>query len=1102
MRGVFVLVWCGVLHLCFGQVSQDVAYLGWAEWKQATCGGAQTQADQESLMDSACAAKFPGTQAATISQLVEGLIDGLPADTLSSYYTIIKCGSATPSQCYGTGVATSRQCISSGFPWPTDYAPNDAAWYPNCCTGNRATLCAAPCSAFSSAAACPGVCTWTGSACSIWQSTTSTTYTSTTRTTISSTTRTTISSSTFSITTLSTTSATRTTRTIGSTSTTVVVTSTTIVTSTTRSTTSVTAIQECMSFQSLTTCPTGCFWTGSSCTGTSNTAAINGSLISTGSDDLLSVPSSKSYYRKYQGQTCTGASDDLLRDFPGTEGDCLKRAAQLKASGFVRVSAGSQFAGKCYFLSGKVSQPAAYNQDDRDCYRLEEGSARYVERSLVADEGNEVGVLFNEDPEICKELCDSTARCNSFSFYEVDGLCSLRDKVVTSDSPASSNASKLLTWRTFYRMCPAGYNYSHTGYWDNAWSVQAPFGRVISSTGTSASQCAEWCDSSDSCVAFNLANGSNCWVYDSVGSQVEDLANLACIKQLVEATTTAASPDDGTSGFFAGVLAWFARLELEALILMIVIVSLGICMQCVLCVYLCRWSCRRKRKQEQFSMLPGSEIPDFKCVTSQGNFYFHSFLKKQQRDGMTLLLTYRKDFLPICATEIGTCHVLQQEFQKRGVQIIGLGCGGVEMQDAWIKDVLVAKQASPNQPLGFPLIADEHGRIARKLGLLDVLEQIHGGQGQLLARAMALIGPDKRVLLSAAYPAETGRNFLEVLRLIDSLFVTRLCCVATPAEWHPGDYVVPKVHLSCSEAPEVPYKAFGALQQHGWWDVQLLRHRVEPGGDVPAKTELSWIKLGCVFPDFATGQTSFHQHLESNGGQWTILFCWPSVLSPVTASELMACHRLLGDFTQRGVRLVGLSNNTLETHQKWTTYAMACLGKDNFELGLSLLSDSQQQVVDDMGLKAPQCVRGLFVIDSDKRVRLSMFHPETTGFNISEVLRVIDSEILTQEGDLSSPADWQRGDAMIVNPNVPAHEARVRHDGFRLQALPSGKEYLRYVSCPNPAHADATLAGAELNHRSIEILDTAFERNDVEVEPPVTGVFQSLLGKSENFWLF
>ena len=184
----------------------------------------------------------------------------------------------------------------------------------------------------------------------------------------------------------------------------------------------------------------------------------------------------------------------------------------------------------------------------------------------------------------------------------------------------------------------------------------------------------------------------------------------------------------------------------------------------------------------------GDEAPDFTAETTEGTVSFHEWLG----DGWGVLFSHPKDFTPVCTTELGYTASLKDEFDKRGVKVVGLSVDPLESHVTWSKDIEEVTGNAPN----FPMIADD-GTIAR---LYDMLDQ-NAGDTQTV-RSVFIIGPDKKIKLQLTYPASTGRNFDEVLRVIDSLQLTAKHKVATPVNWKQGEDVIIVPALSDDEAKE------------------------------------------------------------------------------------------------------------------------------------------------------------------------------------------------------------------------------------------------------------------------------------------------------------
>jgi thioredoxin-dependent peroxiredoxin len=182
----------------------------------------------------------------------------------------------------------------------------------------------------------------------------------------------------------------------------------------------------------------------------------------------------------------------------------------------------------------------------------------------------------------------------------------------------------------------------------------------------------------------------------------------------------------------------------------------------------------------------GAEAPDFEAVTTEGRIRFHEWLG----DSWGVLFSHPKDFTPVCTTELGHMARIKSEFDKRNVKVIGLSVDPLDRHEGWSRDIAETQGQAPN----FPMIADTELKVAKQYGMLPV-EAGDTCEGRTPAdnatvRNVYVIGPDKKIKLLISYPMSTGRNFDEVLRVIDSLQLTAKHKVATPANWRQGDDVI------------------------------------------------------------------------------------------------------------------------------------------------------------------------------------------------------------------------------------------------------------------------------------------------------------------------
>lgn len=186
----------------------------------------------------------------------------------------------------------------------------------------------------------------------------------------------------------------------------------------------------------------------------------------------------------------------------------------------------------------------------------------------------------------------------------------------------------------------------------------------------------------------------------------------------------------------------------------------------------------------------GDKAPDFTADSSLGSINLYDYLG----DGWGILFSHPADFTPVCTTELGTAAKFKDEFDKRNVKMLALSVDGAASHKEWIKDINEVQQTTVN----FPILADEDKNIS------NLYDMIHpNADNNLTVRSVFIIAPDKTVKLTLTYPASTGRNFYELLRVIDSLQLTAHHKVATPANWKNGEKVVVSPAISTSDAKEM-----------------------------------------------------------------------------------------------------------------------------------------------------------------------------------------------------------------------------------------------------------------------------------------------------------
>tara|TARA_R100000935_G_scaffold57905_1_gene93146 strand:+ start:682 stop:1329 length:648 start_codon:yes stop_codon:yes gene_type:complete len=197
----------------------------------------------------------------------------------------------------------------------------------------------------------------------------------------------------------------------------------------------------------------------------------------------------------------------------------------------------------------------------------------------------------------------------------------------------------------------------------------------------------------------------------------------------------------------------------------------------------------------------GDKAPNFDAETSEGKINLYDYLG----ESWGILFSHPADYTPVCTTELGTAARYKPEFDKRNVKMIALSVDGVESHKEWIKDI----NETQNTTVNFPIIADEDRKVS------DLYDMIHpNADDTLTVRSVFIIGPDKKIKLLLTYPASTGRDFDELLRVIDSLQLTAYNKFATPANWRHGEDVVISPSVSNEDAKTMFPKGFKEIKPY------------------------------------------------------------------------------------------------------------------------------------------------------------------------------------------------------------------------------------------------------------------------------------------------
>lgn len=197
----------------------------------------------------------------------------------------------------------------------------------------------------------------------------------------------------------------------------------------------------------------------------------------------------------------------------------------------------------------------------------------------------------------------------------------------------------------------------------------------------------------------------------------------------------------------------------------------------------------------------GDKAPNFDAETSEGKINFYDYLG----DSWGILFSHPADYTPVCTTELGTVANYKDKFEKRNVKVMALSVDGLESHKGWIKDI----NETQNTTVNFPIIADEDKKVSNLYGMIHP-----NASDTQTVRSVYVIGPDKTIKLMITYPASTGRNFDELLRVIDSLQLTAYNKVATPANWEHGEDVVISPSVSNEEADKMFPKGYKTVKPY------------------------------------------------------------------------------------------------------------------------------------------------------------------------------------------------------------------------------------------------------------------------------------------------
>ncbi len=185
----------------------------------------------------------------------------------------------------------------------------------------------------------------------------------------------------------------------------------------------------------------------------------------------------------------------------------------------------------------------------------------------------------------------------------------------------------------------------------------------------------------------------------------------------------------------------------------------------------------------------GDTAPDFTAETTEGTIHYHEWLGDQ----WGMIFSHPADYTPVCTTELGRTAQLKSEFDKRNVKVLAVSVDDLESHKGWIKDI----NETQNTTVNFPIVADSDKKVAELYGMMHP-----NASDSMTVRSVFIVSPDKKIKLTLTYPASTGRNFHELLRVIDSLQLTANYSVATPADWKDGEDVVISPSIADADVPQ------------------------------------------------------------------------------------------------------------------------------------------------------------------------------------------------------------------------------------------------------------------------------------------------------------
>jgi 1-Cys peroxiredoxin 6 len=455
----------------------------------------------------------------------------------------------------------------------------------------------------------------------------------------------------------------------------------------------------------------------------------------------------------------------------------------------------------------------------------------------------------------------------------------------------------------------------------------------------------------------------------------------------------------------------------------------------------------------------GEEMPNFEAHTTKGTIKLHEHFGND----WGILFSHTKAFESVGLTELNMATQFFDDFSLRHCKLMALSCDTVLAHHEWNKDVLSYNKKLFDvhlQVLPFPTMSDVDRSISHRLGILDPAAVDDNGE-PLTARAVFIVSPNHKVAFSCMYPATTGLNFREILRVFDALRATSNRDLSTPVDWMPGDDCL----LNDISPSTFAEKLFGQR-------VHSLKHsavrfvpdprseeREQQDSEQTAKPippyEVSALNLGDEMPNFVNRGVSILDMLK---GSWGLIMSISHPFSAVCISEMSKALQLSSELESHNCKLIVLSRVNLT--QEWLEDVIHF--ENNKSPGLlNYVVDKNQEMAAGLGLLDnntldldgnPTLAHGVFIVDPLLKLKLSMLYPANVGRSWKEIIRVLDSlKLTTAFPGIATAENWRLGKKCVLLNETTEEEINKKLQGeVEIQNfhVPSGRFYFRYIDNP------------------------------------------------------